>query len=101
MDSNKILVIDDEQSIRDSYQSILCRTDYDTLTELVELFGEKTEEQDERPNYSVSFADQGLAGIELAQAAFNAGEPFAIAFIDMRMPPGIDGLETAKRLTRH
>jgi CheY-like chemotaxis protein len=98
MDSNKILVIDDEQSIRDSYQSILCRTDYDALTELVELFGEITEEQDERPNYSVSFADQGLAGIELAQAAFNAGEPFAIAFIDMRMPPGIDGLETAKRL---
>jgi len=49
----------------------------------------------------VSFADQGLAGIELAQVAFNAGEPFAIAFIDMRMPPGIDGLETAKRLTRH
>ncbi|HCH24792.1 MAG TPA: hypothetical protein DE179_10915, partial [Oceanospirillaceae bacterium] len=54
--------------------------------------------QDDQPDYSVSFADQGLAGIELAQTAFKAGEPFAIAFIDMRMPPGIDGLETAQRL---
>jgi len=82
MDSNKILVIDDEQSIRESYQSILCRKDYDPLTELEELFGEITEEQDDQPDYSVSFADQGLAGIELAQTAFNAGEPFAIAFIE-------------------
>ena len=63
-----------------------------------ELFGEITEEQDDQPDHSVSFTDQGLTGIEPTQAAFNAGEPFAIAFIDMRMPLGIDGLETAKRL---
>ena len=63
-----------------------------------ELFGEITEEQDDQPDYSVSFTDQGLAGVELTPAAFNAGEPFVIAFIDMHMPPGIDGLETDKRL---
>lgn len=100
MDSNKILVIDDEQTIRESYQSILCRQEYDPLSELEELFGDGdiAEGQEQQPDYPVTFADQGLVGIELAQAAFQAGEPFAVAFIDMRMPPGIDGLETAKRL---
>ncbi|HTE04855.1 MAG TPA: response regulator, partial [Planctomycetota bacterium] len=43
-------------------------------------------------------ADQGEAGLALARAAIGRDEPYQLAFVDMRMPPGIDGLETIGRL---
>ncbi|MBT3197914.1 MAG: response regulator, partial [Gammaproteobacteria bacterium] len=48
--------------------------------------------------FSLIVANQGAEGVKLARQALEAGRPFFVAFIDMRMPPGIDGLETAKQL---
>lgn len=98
MNSNKILVIDDELPVRESYQSILCSQGYDPLSELEQLFDDDSEVEETSTDYEVSFASQGAEGIELAHKAYQQGEPYAIAFIDMRMPPGMDGLETAKQL---
>lgn len=98
MNSNKILVIDDELPVRESYQSILCSQGYDPLSELEQLFDDDSEVEETSTDYEVSFASQGAEGIELAHKAYQLGEPYAIAFIDMRMPPGMDGLETAKQL---
>ena len=50
------------------------------------------------PKFSVQSAYQGEEGLGIATAAFNEGKPFCIAFVDMRMPPGWDGIETIKRL---
>jgi diguanylate cyclase (GGDEF)-like protein len=36
--------------------------------------------------------------VKLAQAAVDAGHPDALAFVDMRMPPGWDGVETIQHL---
>jgi signal transduction histidine kinase len=47
------------------------------------------------PAFEVSCARQGLDGIELVRSS---PEPYAVAFIDIHMPPGIDGIETARRL---
>ncbi|QDX28052.1 GGDEF domain-containing response regulator [Sphingomonas suaedae] len=41
---------------------------------------------------------QGLDGVEAVARSIERGERFAVAFIDVRMPPGIDGKETAKRI---
>lgn len=98
MNSNKILVIDDELPVRESYQSILCSQGYDPLSELEQLFDDDSEVEENTTEYEVCFAAQGNEGVTLAEQAFQQGEPFAIAFIDMRMPPGMDGLETAKQL---
>ena len=46
----------------------------------------------------MQFAQQGSQGVTLAQQALASGHPFALAFIDMRMPPGWDGLETIEHL---
>ncbi len=48
--------------------------------------------------FSVVTASQGEEAIELVTAALAVGDPIKLAFIDMRMPPGLNGLETAKRL---
>jgi len=103
----RILVIDDQKDIREVYLQILT-TDHiehsnplDILED--ELFDEEPSEtavSNETPieNYSVDCASQGMEGIELVQKALNENHPYMVAFIDMRMPPGIDGKETAKRI---
>jgi len=61
------------------------------------LFGEPAEAV-EQTHFEVSSADQGQAGVLLAEKALAAGLPFAIAFVDVRMPPGWDGVETTRKL---
>ncbi len=50
------------------------------------------------PDYRLTHADQGLDAVAAVERALADGEPYAVAFIDIRMPPGIDGRETAKRI---
>ncbi|NJL15984.1 MAG: hypothetical protein HC938_01090 [Nitrospira sp.] len=48
--------------------------------------------------FDLDYADQGQAGLALVQLARREGRPYAMAFVDMRMPPGWDGLETIEHL---
>ncbi|MEO6595580.1 MAG: response regulator [Planctomycetota bacterium] len=51
-------------------------------------------------HYELDFATQGHAALEMVDAAECAGRPYALAFVDMRMPPGWDGLRTTEELWR-
>jgi DNA-binding NtrC family response regulator len=44
--------------------------------------------------------NQGILGVELVQKSIDEDKPYSVIFIDMRMPPGIDGLETAKLIKK-
>jgi diguanylate cyclase len=48
--------------------------------------------------FEIDSAYQGQEGVALVQQALKDGRPYAMAFVDMRMPPGWDGLETIERL---
>ena len=50
--------------------------------------------------FELSFANQGRQGWELIQASCDKGAPYAVAFIDIRMPPGWDGLKTAQEIRK-
>jgi diguanylate cyclase len=97
--NRRILVVDDNPSIHDDFRSIL---QFDTESEALErarsaLFGDASLIQAHEP-FHVDCADQGQVALDLVQAANNAGRPYAVAFVDMRMPPGWDGLETIEQL---
>lgn len=97
--NRRILVVDDNPSIHDDFRSIL---QFDTESEALErarsaLFGDASLIQAHEP-FQVDCADQGQVALDLVQAANNAGRPYAVAFVDMRMPPGWDGLETIEQL---
>jgi len=100
--NNRILIVDDNPSIRDDYRRILCPSSGDEeQLETMEaiLFDEMREHQSKvKPNFQTAFATQGEAAASLAQSAMDQGMPFAVAIVDVRMPPGIDGVETVKRL---
>jgi two-component system NtrC family sensor kinase len=92
----RILLIDDIGSIHDDFRKILCGPAACSLdgSEAV-LFGDVPRE---RLVYELDSAFQGQEGHALAQAALASGRPYALAFVDMRMPPGWDGMETVQKL---
>ncbi|MFN3191442.1 MAG: response regulator transcription factor [Aureliella sp.] len=97
----RILIIDDNQSIHDDFRRVLLSSDDNS--ELAELeaacFGDSIS-QDKAPslNLTLTHALQGEEGVAYARDAFDSNAPFDLAFVDMRMPPGWDGLYTIQEL---
>src|SRR5882672_3636477 len=98
--NGRILIIDDNPAIHLDFEKILIReSNVDPGMSQVEklLFGESSTPM-AQPAFELKFAQQGKHGVSLVKSARAAGAPFALAFIDMRMPPGWDGLETIEHL---
>ncbi len=98
---HRILIIDDNESIHDDYRKILApRTASASLNQAkAALFGPPAStESSAQPRFEIHSAHQGQAGFETLSEAVKAGRPFAMAFVDMRMPPGWDGLRTIENL---
>jgi diguanylate cyclase (GGDEF)-like protein len=102
-DSNRrILVIDDNASIHQDFRKVLSsRAEHSGQAALdileANLFGD-TLATAARPNFEIDSAYQGQEGVALASSALAEGRPYCLAFVDMRMPPGWDGLQTIERL---
>jgi two-component system, sensor histidine kinase and response regulator len=98
--NRRILLIDDMPSIHDDFRKILAGQppagDLDE-TEAA-LFGRARPQA--RDNFELDSAYQGREGAAMAETALGAGRPYAMAFVDMRMPPGWDGVETIEALWR-
>jgi two-component system, cell cycle sensor histidine kinase and response regulator CckA len=98
--TNRILIIDDNLSIHADIRKILGGEDDQNaeldLTKAL-LFGE-TERSLPRTGFIIDSAYQGQEGLELVQKASMEGNPYALAFVDVRMPPGWDGVETIGHL---
>ncbi|WP_273820139.1 putative bifunctional diguanylate cyclase/phosphodiesterase [Pseudomonas asplenii] len=96
--NRRILIIDDTASIHQDYRKILGPEEEEDLslesTETL-LFGV---DQPQRQVFELDSAYQGQEALELVRLAQAANRPYAMAFIDMRMPPGWDGLETIEQL---
>ncbi|MEO7319256.1 MAG: PAS domain S-box protein, partial [Chthoniobacteraceae bacterium] len=100
LDTNhRILVVDDNEAIHADFRKILGTdaTEMDFDAEEAAVFGE-SETPVQRGQFEIDFALQGREALELVRAAVQRGERYAVAFMDMRMPPGWDGLETTQKL---
>ncbi len=98
--SHRILVIDDTPTIHDDVRKILTpasgsAAQIETLA--AAIFGQ-TSAAVPSVRFAVDCAAQGQTGLALVQDALTESRPYAVAFVDMRMPPGWDGLETIRRL---
>jgi diguanylate cyclase (GGDEF)-like protein len=95
----RILVIDDNQAIHDDFRKTLMRNDPSSEIAAAEaaLFGD-SQSGAMTLEFDIDSAFQGREGCEKARKALQEGCPFTLAFVDMRMPPGWDGLETIRHL---
>ena len=103
--SNRVLVIDDNVAIHDDVRKILCARVDPTADHLAalenELFADPTTPVVTKrgaPTFLVDSAHQGQEGLACVQRALAEGQPYGMAFVDMRMPPGWDGVETTLEL---
>jgi PAS domain S-box-containing protein len=98
--NNRILIVDDNPSIHDDIRKILCgngeRNEALGSAKAL-LFGEDLPQPDQT-RFEIDSAHQGKEGLEMVQQAAEAGRPYAMAFVDVRMPPGWDGVETISRM---
>ncbi|EJM10060.1 diguanylate cyclase (GGDEF) domain-containing protein [Pseudomonas sp. GM18] len=96
--NRRILIIDDTPSIHEDFRKILGADTDDELT----LAGTEAAlfdtPQTTRQVFQLDSAYQGQEALKLVKRAQAEGRPYAMAFTDMRMPPGWDGLETIERL---
>ncbi len=92
----KILIVDDEAAIHDAYREMLA-SDAPEIKGLNDLMGVQ-DAADESLNLDITFRFQGIDAVNVVKEASNQGIPFTHVLLDMRMPPGIDGLEAAVRI---
>ena len=80
----RILVVDDDSAILDLYQRIL----------------DPTNPQPSLPNFKITCCSQGDDAVNSVKCSIEENAPYAVAFLDLNMPPGPDGQWTAKEIHR-
>ncbi|MGJ5819688.1 response regulator [Paludibaculum fermentans] len=96
--NHRILVIDDNKAIHDDLKKIL----------LGEIAAQENLQEDESilfgadpmplTRFEIDSAFQGQQGLKKLEQSLVEGRPYALAFVDVRMPPGWDGVETITHL---
>jgi signal transduction histidine kinase len=101
--NRRILLVDDNQSIHDDFRKILVPADAAQAAGLMDaraafLGAGSPTPASSQPSFELESALQGQIAHEMVRVALGAGRPYALAFVDMRMPPGWDGVETIQAL---
>src|SRR3984957_17280162 len=105
----RVLIADDEADVRDAYRQILLDTDMSSETAVFHnlrerLFSKNASDQLARKlaagdtTFAAVFCEGAEAAVAAVRNALRAEDPFAVAFLDMRMPPGPDGVWAAARI---
>jgi diguanylate cyclase len=105
----RVLVADDEAGVRDAYRQILSEADMSSETAMFHnlrerLFSKAVQDQLARgaspsdTTFTPVFCEGAEAAVAAVREALAADDPFAVAFLDMRMPPGPDGVWAASRI---
>lgn len=100
--NRRILIVDDNASIHEDFRKIMAVTANDSaMTQAAgSLFGDvpSSSSSCSSHTYEVDSAFQGQEALVRVEQSLQAGRPYALAFVDVRMPPGWDGVETILRI---
>ena len=121
MNRARILIVDDEQEVREAYRSILKpqKTNDDIDEMAASLFDDESsgfdsddmsdffeddgaemivEEDLQTGTYEIDEASQGREAVDKIRSALDENRPYSLMFLDIRMPPGIDGVQAAREI---
>ena len=106
-ENSRILIVDDTKSIHEDFKKVLSKSS-ESNVELddfeASLFGDEQAPSDDKGNtpvaaaFEIDSAFQGQEALEMVEKSLANNTPYAMAFIDVRMPPGWDGVETLSRI---
>jgi two-component system cell cycle sensor histidine kinase/response regulator CckA len=99
--NHRILVVDDNNSIHADFREILCPGSSEKTNAANELeaaiFGDQPPAGNETV-FEMDSAYQGEEALAMVKRSLEENRPYAMAFVDVRMPPGWDGIETVARI---
>jgi len=97
---HRIITIDDNPAIHEDFRKLFAgRSSEERAFDLLESDFLGVSGQPEAPQaFQLDSAYQGKEGLEKVAAALAEGRPYTVAFVDVRMPPGWDGIETIERI---
>ena len=95
--NTRVLIVDDQRDIHDDFEEMLMprRAAADDLAASF-LGGEEADHH--LPEFELLHAMGGEEACEVVRRAARDGAPIAVAYIDIRMPPGIDGVDTVREI---
>jgi len=98
--NRRVLTVDDNPAIHEDFGKILCKADAGDgrFDDLESAILEAKDQPQAHEGFEMDSAFQGEEGLAKVRQALEQGRPYALAFVDMRMPPGWDGVETITRL---
>ncbi len=94
--NNRILIVDDNASIHSDFREILCPSDSgeSAVMDMEKLLFDEDSKASFQKSFDVDSAYQGQEALEMVKKSLADKRPYAVAFVDVRMPPGWDGVET-------
>ena len=105
--AHNVLTIDDDTTILDAYAAILAPYNKTSLEDAIlkleqlhDIECSAIDPADRTMNFNLFQANNGLDGVEIFRQKYEEGSTIPVCIVDMRMPNGIDGLETSLRLTQ-
>jgi len=100
--NRRILVVDDNHGIHEDFKKILCSVNANAsgLAETEAALFDESPAQKATKTFEIDSAFQGQEALEMVKESLAKGLPYAMAFVDVRMPPGWDGIETIARIWR-
>ena len=101
-DCIRVLIADDDEHVLDCYREAFEESEATDRVQAIdalaaELF-DPDDDIEETPKFEIVACNQGDEAISLATAAADAGNPFDVVILDVRMPPGIDGVEAGSQI---
>ena len=99
--NHRVLIVDDEAGIHSDFKDMLNPSSTQALTDQLAktLLDEDSEHKTSfLPNFELLHATSGEEACDIIRAAKASNRPIAAAYIDVRMPPGIDGVEAIRRI---
>lgn len=105
----RVLVVDDEQPIRDAFRDVLLDADVSEdlaafqnlrskLFSSVDAHSTSRRARIRTTSFDPVFCDGAASAVEAVRQSLADECPFAVVFLDMRMPPGQDGAWAAARI---
>ncbi len=99
-ENNRVLIVDDQHEIHDDFKEMLNPSFAQPSTDDLATAFVREEEEAWLPEFELLHANSGEEAYEIIRAGKESNRPIAIAYIDIRMPPGIDGIETIRRVRK-
>jgi PAS domain S-box-containing protein len=98
--NRRILIVDDNTSIHADFRNILCpdNSDEAAANEMEAVLFDEDKPAADQISFELDSAYQGQEALEMVKKALGDNRPYALAFVDVRMPPGWDGVETIARI---